>query len=505
MKYIFGILLFVLSTTTKAQTLSDALLYADENLYGTARFSAMSGAFGALGGDFSSIHINPAGSAVFNNNQVAVTLSSLNTKNESSYFGSKVNSNNNSFDLNQAGGILVFNNYDEKSKWKKLALSVDYENMRNFDNSILSIGTNPSQSVADYFLSYANPGIYNSNIPLSTLASNYYEDLDIRGQQAYLGYNGYVINPDPSNPNNNTYVANVAPGSFYQENSVETKGYNGKLAFNFSGQYTDKFYFGFNFNTHFTDLEKTSLFYEYNENSTTDGMRELFFKNYQRTYGNGYSFQLGAIAKLNNNLRVGLAYESPTWYRLNDEKRQLLATTGYNYGNPPVSGLSDAYVDSDVLIVYPAYKLQTPSKWTGSLSYIFGKKGLISIDYCLKDYSNIQFRPNDSYFRPLNAAANQLLKTSGEFRLGGEYRHKLWSFRGGYRYEQSPYENKKTMGDLTGFSTGFGYNFGNTKLDVSYSYTQRKAQEAVFSQGFTAPQNLKSQFNNISVTLLFEL
>jgi hypothetical protein len=61
------------------------------------------------------------------------------------------------------------------------------------------------------------------------------------------------------------------------------------------------------------------------------------------------------------------------------------------------------------------------------------------------------------------------------------------------------------MGDLTGFSTGFGYNFDNTKLDFSYSYAQRKSQEAVFSQGFTAAQNLKSQYNNISVTVLFEL
>ena len=139
----------MLSITSKAQTLSDALLYADDNINGTARFSAMSGAFGALGGDFSSIHVNPAGSAVFNNNQVAITLSSLNTKNQSNYFGNKVNSNDNSFDVNQAGGILVFNNYDEKSKWKKIALAADYENIRNFNNSIVSSGNNPNQSVAD--------------------------------------------------------------------------------------------------------------------------------------------------------------------------------------------------------------------------------------------------------------------------------------------------------------------------------------------------------------------
>ncbi|MBL4767381.1 MAG: hypothetical protein JKY94_06630 [Rhodobacteraceae bacterium] len=37
-----------------------ALFFADENNSGTARFNAMSGAFGALGGDVSSLSVNPA-------------------------------------------------------------------------------------------------------------------------------------------------------------------------------------------------------------------------------------------------------------------------------------------------------------------------------------------------------------------------------------------------------------------------------------------------------------
>jgi hypothetical protein len=40
----------------------------------------MSGAFGALGGDLSSLNVNPAGSAVFSNNQMGLTLSNYNVK-----------------------------------------------------------------------------------------------------------------------------------------------------------------------------------------------------------------------------------------------------------------------------------------------------------------------------------------------------------------------------------------------------------------------------------------
>ena len=103
-------LLFVGCTfsLTQAQEITDALRYSQDNLNGTSRFSAMSGAFGALGGDLSSLNVNPAGSAVFSNNQMAVTISNNGIKNNSNYFGTKTTEKDNSFDLNQAGGVFVF-------------------------------------------------------------------------------------------------------------------------------------------------------------------------------------------------------------------------------------------------------------------------------------------------------------------------------------------------------------------------------------------------------------
>jgi long-subunit fatty acid transport protein len=48
----------------------------------------------------------------------------------------------------------------------------------------------------------------------------------------------------------------------------------------------------------------------------------LRFDNDLYTYGTGFSFQVGAIAKVTNEMRVGLAYESSTWYNLSDELSQ---------------------------------------------------------------------------------------------------------------------------------------------------------------------------------------
>ena len=512
-KYIFLLALGFTATIAQSQEISDALLYSQNNLNGTARFRAMSGAFGALGGDLSAINVNPAGAAVFTKSQVSFTLGSYNIDNKSEYFGTSSKTKNNSFDLNQAGTIFVFDNKKD-SNWKKVSLGVNYENANNFDNRLFSAGTNPNNSIDNYFLSYANTGNNGAPVPqkyvntdpgetISQLYSYLGNNLPygFAAQQALLGYQGFIIDPiNPNNPNSTFSTLVPAGGNYYQENSVISKGYNGKLSFNTATSYKDKLFIGLNLNSHFTDLQKTSRFYEENNTPLTNNytVSKVQFDNTLNTYGTGFSFQLGAIAKLTNEVRVGLAYESSTWYRLNDELSQkLIVVSGATTGND----ITDT-VDPRIVNVYEAYKLQTPSKLTGSFAYIFGKSGLISIDYALKDYSKTKIK---SGYDGLNNELNTLLGTTGELRIGAEYRINALSLRGGYRYEQSPYKNGVTIGDLTGYSTGLGYNFGSTKVDLAYSYAKRNAQQGFFGQGFSDGANIASINNNVSLSLLFEL
>jgi long-subunit fatty acid transport protein len=199
---------------------------------------------------------------------------------------------------------------------------------------------------------------------------------------------------------------------------------------------------------------------------------------------------------------LGLAYESSTWYTLTDELSQSLVAVSSNSGGE----LPSDVVDPQIINVYEAYKLQTPSKLTGSFAYVFGKSGLISVDYALKDYSNTKFKPeNDPYFNVLNSDMNSMLDTTGELRIGAEYKIEALSLRAGYRYEQSPYKNAVTIGDLTGYSAGLGYSFGSTKVDLAYSYAKRNFQQGFFNQGFTDGASIDAINNNVSLSLLFEL
>ena len=499
MKKIFLILTVLIVTLSYSQeSIEDGLRFAQSNLNGTARFKSMGGAFGALGGDLSSMNINPAGSVIFANNQIGVSLSNANISNKSNYFGTENTKNKSAIDLNQFGGVFVFKN--SNSNWNKMAFSVNYENTKNLDNSVRFSGNNPYNSVGNYFLSYAN-GVYLGDINTYSFSQLYYNE-----QQAYLAYNAYVINPVVNNPSNYLYDSNVPAGAnYYQQNEIKSTGYNGKLSINFATQYKEKLSLGININSHFFDYTRSTSFFERNDyvNTTTnDYVKRVYFNNDFHSYGSGVSLQLGAIVKPTKEVRIGLSYESPTWFKVVDETTQnVTAVSGNNTGelNPDVS-------NPNTTMILPEFKLKTPSKFTGSLAYVFGKRGLISLDYSMKNYNKISFKPkSDAVFNEINIANTKMLTSSSDLRLGAEYKIKLISLRGGYHWEQSPYKNHLNMGDSTTYSGGIGYNFGATKLDLAYSHSKNYYNQQMFSQGLTDGAKISTVNHSITATLLLEL
>ena len=497
-KFLILIVVGLFFPTLKAQetTPEDAIRYAVENLTGSARYRAMGGAFGAIGGDLSAINQNPAGSIFFANNFATFTGSSYNTKNTSRYFGTTRNNNDNSFDLNQAGVVFVFKDNNPKNDWKKITLALNYENNNNFDNNIYSAGINPYNSIDKYFLRFANGLPQEGGITLQTLENGFFENLNFIDQQAYLGYQAYMFNPVSNTPQNTTYVTNVPTNSnYYQDNYTLSTGYDGKFTANFATAYKDKLFLGINLNYHFTDILKTtSVFESYYTVDTTTGLQSVQFDTETHTFGNGISFNLGAIAKATESLRVGLAYQSPTWYRLVDEQRQAI------FANcPDCSTNNPINFNPGVTMIYQQYTIQTPGKWTGSVVYLFGKRALLSADVSTKDYSNTKFRPQNDY-TGLNSFMSNALHDAIEVRLGGEYKYKEFSFRAGYRFDESPYKVDQTFGDLTGYSGGLGYTFGDSRIDLAYSYEHRNFNYTFLSSGLTDPARVSRYNNNVTVS-----
>lgn len=490
-----------------AQDITDAVRYSMDEIQGTARFRAMGGAFGALGGDLSSININPAGSAIFNNSSASLSLGLNNNDNNVSYINGLNSSSNSNLDLNQLGATFVFRNTNVNSPWKKFTLSAAYDRAANFDDEWVASGTN-TNSIDSYFLSITN----NSEIPFGVLKlqpneflEEAYADIGTLNngyaiQQAFLGYWSGIIDPenldDDTNNDETNYVSNIASGSFNQEHLYSATGYNGKFAFNFATDYDDKFFFGLNLNTHFINYEKFTRLNETNSNNGSV-VNNLTFENLLTTNGSGFSFQFGAIAKLTSELRAGVSYNSPTWYRISEE---LVQGIDSNNADPDIGFISD------VVNIYPEYKFQTPGKITGSLAYVFGRKGLLSFDYTVKDYSSTKFRPTtDISFSNLNTDIGDALTTASTYRIGGEYRYKQLSFRGGYRFEESPYKDNTAYGDLTGYSLGLGYSFGDLNLDLAFSQAERDMNYQLYTIGLTDSARIESKFTDVTLSLAFKI
>ncbi|MCH2491141.1 MAG: outer membrane protein transport protein [Flavobacteriales bacterium] len=488
-----------------AQNSTDGLRYGVDRTYGTARFQGMSGAFGALGGDLSAIGINPAGSAVFLQNNASVSFSVFDRENDATYFNTETRSIDTDVSLNQAGLVFVFDTTNEESPWKKFTLGLNFDSSQNYNDELFVIGTG-NTSISEFFLAQAQGFPLNllELRPGESIADLYTflgETEGVAAQNAFLGYQGFIFDPvDPNNQNNTQYTSNVAPGSFNQEYAYFTEGYNGKYTLNLATQYTNDFFFGINLNSHVIDYRRSTFLFETNSN-TGSSVNQIGFENNLSVLGTGFSAQVGAIAKLNDKFRLGLTYDTPTWYVISEETSQALETRRVENGQNIFET-----VNPRVINVFEDYELRTPGKVMASAAYVFGKSGLISFDYSYKDYSNTKFSPsNDPVFIGVNSEIDNRLKATSTYRLGGEYRINNMSLRGGYHFEESPYKDETTVGDLNGFSLGAGYNFGNYTFDVAYARSEQSREQQLYNVGLTDSASIETTYSTVVFTLGFRL
>jgi hypothetical protein len=498
------IIVIVFAQNLSSQSIVDALRYSTDGLHGTARFSGMGGAFGALGGDMSAIQLNPASSAVFLNSTASVTLSLVDRKNETNYFNNYNRNFNSDLSFNQAGVVFVFDNFEEDAFWRKFTLGLNFDVKKNFDDGYFATGQS-NNSIDSYFLGYAQ-GVQFDLLELQsgeTISSLYRflgENYGFGTQQAFLGYQSYIIDPvDFDNPNNTTYISNVAPGVFNQEFGFSSSGYNAKATINIGMQIKDNLFVGANLNSHIIEYRESTYFYEQNSNADSY-IKEIGFRNNLAVLGDGFSAQLGFISRPTDFFRVGITYDTPTWYTITEETTQRISTVRTEENQQILET-----VRPNIINLYEDYTLKTPGKFTGSVAYLFGRDGLISVDYSYRDYSNIRFRPSGiAAFNAENAKMSNALKAASSIKIGGEYRVDQLSLRGGLQFEESPYNDTEMMGDLKGFSLGLGYSFGDFRLDLAYARTEQQRKHQFYTNSaFSNATSIKSTENYVALTANF--
>ena len=454
MRNIFIIsIIIILSNIVEAQTIDDVLRYSKTNLSGSARYVSMGGAFGALGGDISAINSNPAATGVFMYSEMNISPTFYHSHSESEFLTNTRNDGRFNFNLNNIGivGTMNLNNKD----WISINYAFSYDRLGNYSNRIYNEGINNNNSITDYFAEQA----YGTS--LGSL-----DDGTGGTDLVYNAYNTYLINPISEDPNNTEYTSSYNNYGENQIHKIETSGHRSNYSFSLASNFRNKLYMGISFN--YTNLRYTyqSDFQEHDVSQKIDNFKSMRYYDEYETRGNGFSFKVGFIYKALKWLRIGTSFQTPIVYRLNDTYSHVMESwvtidgKTNNYTMPSSNGFYD-------------YKINSPLRMMGAISFIIGKHAIISTEY---EYVNYTLGKLTSYnyhneFINTNETIKAVLKPGHNIKAGIEYRLGKLSFRVGSSYFDSPYKleqlNKNAY--TIYYNGGIGLNLNFFYIDFAYS------------------------------------
>ena len=495
MKKLSYIILFVfISITTWGQNIKDALNLSDYRIQGTARSAAMGNAFGALGGDFTSASINPAGIGVFRSSEFEFTLAQGSTDMDATYLGNKTTASRSWMNIPNIGYVATFKT--KSPSMVSFNIGLGYNRLKDFNARKTISGNNATSSMLDDFVNNANGNDW----------SDYYEELAWKtGAIAYDNDAGNYwndLNPLFKDQETGEYYRKPIYGQS-QRKSIIQKGNINEYIFSMAANFNHRFYLGATIGVQDVFFKESTSFTENDINNTISVFNSYNFRTYQKTTGTGINLKIGAIYKPIPALRLGLALHTPTYYNLHD-----YFYTGMNTSITNDNGTDDEYEENSPYSDYN-YDFHSPMEAILSAAYIIGNKGLISIDYEYKDYSNSKFSSNswdgdDSDFDNVNSDIDNYLKSSGNLHIGGEFRpNQNFSVRGGFEYYQSPYESNQKNSDANTktYSMGIGWQMNGFFADLTYKNLQKKNYLYLYDS--SDPAKIKMDRDYLMMTIGF--
>ena len=148
------ILTFFCLNQAISQNETDALRYSQYNIFGTAKFTAMGGSFGALGADFSCLSYNPAGISLYQNSELTISPNITNIT-TTSYLNSNKNTNYTlSGNFSNLGYITSANNNNKQ--WTRINWGAGFNLTSDFKNTYIIQTENNYSSLSDLLLEQAN-------------------------------------------------------------------------------------------------------------------------------------------------------------------------------------------------------------------------------------------------------------------------------------------------------------------------------------------------------------
>ncbi|HVN59365.1 MAG TPA: hypothetical protein VMT63_13780 [Bacteroidales bacterium] len=487
MKRLILITITVLVATAGAysQNYIDALRYSQNFYGGTARSISMGNAFTSLGADLSAISINPAGTGMFRSLEISFSPQ-LNFNNTSTAFnGNKENDYRYTFNLPQIGIVGSLISHEGSSGLVNLNIAYSYNQMNLYNENMTVRGISDSSSMADYWARKSKDTYYTDLTGAAGIAFDTWL-IDTLRNSAGASY-GTVF----------SHYGDSTKSVYGQQISrvVANDGYKGEHAISVGANFGNKLFLGATLGI--TNIRYTGH-YEHSEsdiNNVIDDFKNFSYTNHFDEYGTGYSLKIGAIIRPIDMLRIGIAYHTPTIYRMH-----------YTFYDNISSTFDDLlkYSSSNETMKYD-YTLTTPSRLLVGASVQVGKLAIVSVDYERVDYTKARFRDgSDGYdFAAENTDIKTFLKAANNLRLGAEFRLGSLYLRGGYGLYGNTVSSdlssqKYSYNSLSG---GIGYHKNNYYIDAAYCTLFSSKDNYYLYDGAGAVATLSTTKNTFTLTI----
>ena len=446
-------LILMCSVGMFAQNISDALNYSQHRYGSTARLMGVGGAMGALGADFGTISINPAGLANFRRSEMMFSPALLLNSTDA-----KLKGDGNSFYKDEKTRLafenmgLVITHRPQNSKLKTFNFALGFNKTANFNQKFSYVG-NSFGSIADRYVEISNGYTTDElNNEAATAYNSYLIDLQDNSETQYLNY----IFPDQ----------NVTKEQVY-----ESWGSINEMLFSLAFNVDEKLMAGASVGIPFVSYNQESRYIESTDEDQRPISEYVELNNRLNTSGVGFNFKAGFIYRISQMFRLGGAIHSPSSYFLTDDYSTSLE---HEFDNPWYPDISQASESFEGIF---NYKLKTPWKIIGSLGTIIGKYGFIGLDVEWLDYKNNHFNFTSAftegdypeYETEVNNEIEEYLGTALNLKLGGELALNKFRIRAGYNLHGSPHFNDDSFANS--ISGGIGIREDRFYMDLGLSRT----------------------------------
>jgi long-subunit fatty acid transport protein len=478
MKKLYFTLLAIIGITavSSAQYVDNALLFSQQNYGSTARSKAMGNAFGALGGDFGSLSINPAGIAIYQRGEVSTTMSLLNkNETETTYQGNINKENNNNFNFKNFGYVSAIPGAANSSGLVSINFGIGYNRLANFNQNSYFSTESSTYSRMDAFAQQTNGINYNNLV--STDGYDPYQSSAIPWESK-LAWENYLIDVTNSSTTGDKYATFLLENEkVKQRESASKEGFINEYIASFGANFNHTLYLGATIGMQDLFYDEAKVYSELGIDEVGTNLKSwgrFDYTNNTRSTGVGYNLKLGAIFRPMPVLRLGLALHTPTYYHIKETYSSSMSSNLIG-----ISTQSDGSHKESTPVGNYEYDFQTPLRVIGSVAYQFGKKAMFSLDYEFVDYTSSKFSRGmgGDNFSIENGDIKSVYKSVSNVRVGAEYRlTDAFSLRGGLEFLGNPYKSN-TYGvsqpnmdyKFTTYNGGFGYRSGKYSVDLTYS------------------------------------